>query len=399
MKTTGGRDTFLLFIVLILAIGAVCYLFVIKKSLKKLNDAKAELAIVEQEKAEKDAIIQQAAELDAIVVQLNNSIKEKEGKLLPDLKSENIQRKLYKNFEDAGIPYIVEVSNGEKQYEVVTLPDGTASRDRVMYSSYTIKVSGTDGWLWTHKENVNPATGKPYTYKPFYEQLEVVDKNRASATGSAANQVNKSAQEEGLGDINQLSSAEYIDHKQFLEALKKIQDEGLYYVKIVDINYEDQGQGFGYYSAKINVYAYDLVNRISEVNNDMPYMKWTGAENIATGGLVGLPNYFTVNSEYYTLEEGHPLYGYYLSFTDFDFSVNRPFAAWNMWGYRWLQLESVQQGASKMTPEEFQIEMDYAFGKIDATEYTKRLNELIGRNPNAAATTDTTANTTVNATA
>ena len=32
MKTTGGRDTFLLFVVLILAIGAVCYLFVIKKS-------------------------------------------------------------------------------------------------------------------------------------------------------------------------------------------------------------------------------------------------------------------------------------------------------------------------------------------------------------------------------
>ena len=355
------------------------------------------MAIVEQEKAEKDAIIQQARELDALVVQLTNSIKEKEGKLLPDLKSENIQRKLYKNFEDAGIPYIVEVSNSEKQYEIVTLPDGTASRDRVMYSSYKIKVSGTDGWLWTHNENINPATGKPYTYKPFYEQMEVIDKNKASAAGGAATTVNKSAQEEGItGNINELTSSEYVDHKQFLEALKKIQDEGLYYVKIVDVNYEDQGQGFGFYSATINVYAFDLVNRISEVNNDMPYMKWTGAENIATGGLVGLPNYFTVNSDFYTLEEGHPLYGYYLSFVDFDFNVNRPFAAWNMWGYRWNQLETLKQNASKMTPEELQIEMDFAFGKIDLAEYTKRLGELIGRNPNGTqtTTTDTTANTT-----
>ena len=128
----------------------------------------------------------------------------------------------------------------------------------------------------------------------------------------------------------------------------------------------------------------------------MPYLKWTGAENIATGGLVGLPNYFTVNSDFYTLEEGHPLYGYYLSFVDFDFNVNRPFAAWNMWGYRWNQLETLKQNASKMTPEELQIEMDFAFGKIDLAEYTKRLGELIGRNPNGTTTTttDTTANTT-----
>ena len=64
MKNSGGRDTFLLFIVLLLALGAVCWLCVIQKNVDKLNDVKDELRTVEQEKARNDAIIQQAQQLD-----------------------------------------------------------------------------------------------------------------------------------------------------------------------------------------------------------------------------------------------------------------------------------------------------------------------------------------------
>ena len=111
MKNSSGRDTFLLFIVLLLALGAVCYLCIIKKNLDKLNTVKEELAQVEQEKAMNDAIIQQAEQLDAQREELKNQLQTLENKLLPELYTSAIQRKLFKHFEDAGIPYIVEVSN------------------------------------------------------------------------------------------------------------------------------------------------------------------------------------------------------------------------------------------------------------------------------------------------
>ena len=75
MKNSNGRDTFLLFVVLLLALGAVCYLCIIKKNLDKLNTVKEELAQVEQEKAMNDAIIQQAEQLDTTNVEIADHIK------------------------------------------------------------------------------------------------------------------------------------------------------------------------------------------------------------------------------------------------------------------------------------------------------------------------------------
>ena len=102
MKNSGGRDTFLLFIVLLLALGAVCYLCVIKKNFDKLNDVKDELKQVEQEKAQKDAIIAQAEALNEQSKQLKGQLKTLENKMLPELVTGSIQRNLYKQFEDAG---------------------------------------------------------------------------------------------------------------------------------------------------------------------------------------------------------------------------------------------------------------------------------------------------------
>ena len=152
MKNSGGRDTFLLFIVLLLALGAVCYLFVIKKNIDKLADVKEELRTVEAEKAQKDAIIEQAKALDAQSAELKKQIEELENKILPDLDTSAIQRKLYKHFEDAGIPFYVEVTNTPLAYDTVTLANGQTSQNRTKDSSYTVKVSGTDGFLLTNDE-------------------------------------------------------------------------------------------------------------------------------------------------------------------------------------------------------------------------------------------------------
>ena len=280
MKNSGGRDTFLLFIVLLLALGAVCYLCVIKKNFDKLAEVKEELRVVEAEKAKNDAIIQQAQQLDEQREQLKKQIEALETKVLPSLDTSAIQRKLYKHFEDAGIPYIVEVTNTAIEYQTVTMTNGATSPNRVMTSNYRVKVSGTDGWLMTHDE----ADDIPYMV--FYYQLGI-------QPGDEQTQ-NPEAEKIGVKSANDLKTSVYAGYDQFIEALKAIQADAPDYVKISNISIEDTDQGFCTYAATVSVFAYDLVDRLSVAPTNMEYMNWVGAEQIATGGLVGLPSYFVV---------------------------------------------------------------------------------------------------------
>ena len=377
MKNSNGRDTFLLFIVLLLALGAVCYLCIIKKNLDKLNTVKEELAQVEQEKAMNDAIIQQAEQLDAQREELKNQLQTLENKLLPELYTSAIQRKLFKHFEDAGIPYIVEVSNTPLEYELVNMTDGKVSPDRVISSRYKIRVAGTDGWLITHDEE--DALG--IDYRVFYNQLAIPQDDQ--------NTVNPEAQAIGLISAKEIKSAIYVGYDEFVTALKAIQADAPDYVKISSIEIEDMAQGFCEYSAEVDVFAYDLIDRISAAPTNMNYMNWVGAENIVTGGIVGLPSYFVVtNPELYHVPESSPLYGRYLSLLSYDFSVNRPFAAWSHWGYEWLNLKEVLEDAGKLPPFISRLNIAYSIGAISTEEYNQQYAELTGQKPETQDTGD-----------
>ena len=377
MKNSSGRDTFLLFIVLLLALGAVCYLCIIKKNLDKLNTVKEELAQVEQEKAMNDAIIQQAEQLDAQREELKNQLQTLENKLLPELYTSAIQRKLFKHFEDAGIPYIVEVSNTPLEYELVNMTDGKVSPDRVISSRYKIRVAGTDGWLITHDEE--DALG--IDYRVFYNQLAIPQDDQ--------NTVNPEAKAIGLTSAKEIKSAIYVGYDEFVTALKAIQADAPDYVKISSIEIEDMAQGFCEYSAEVDVFAYDLIDRISAAPTNMNYMNWVGAENIVTGGIVGLPSYFVVtNPELYHVPETSPLYGRYLSFLSYDFSVNRPFAAWSHWGYEWLNLKEVLEDAGEQPPFISRLNIAYIIGAISTEEYNQQYAELTGQKPEAQDTGD-----------
>ena len=363
MKNSGGRDTFLLFIVLILVLGAVCYLCVIKKNFDRLNEVKDELKVVEAEKAKNDAIIQQAQELDAERERLKTEIQSLETKMLPSLDTSAIQRKLYKHFEDAGIPFYVEVENTIPVYDTVTMANGVTSPNRVKSSTYTIQVSGTDGWLLTHDE------GDDIPYQVFYNQLGIPFDDDGTT-------VNKEAQKIGYDNANEIKTSTYVGYDQFVEAIKAIQADAPDYVKITDIQIEDTKQGFCYYKASVDVFSYELVDRISVAPTDMEYMKWVGAEQIATGGLVGLPSYFVViNPDAYKVSESSPLRGHFISFTAYDFNVNRPFAAWNHWAYEWNLLDDTLSETASMPPELQQLEIQYHLGMIKKEDYDKILEE------------------------
>lgn len=377
MKNSGGKDTFLLFVVLLLALGAVCYLCIIKKNLDKLNTVKEELSQVEQEKAMNDAIIQQAEQLDAQREELKNQLQTLENKLLPELYTSAIQRRLFKHFEDAGIPYIVEVSNTPLEYELVNMTDGKVSPNRVMSSRYKIKVSGTDGWLITHDEEIE----RGIDYRVFYNQLSIPMDDK--------NTVNPEAQALGLTSAKEIKTAVYAGYDEFVAGLKAIQADAPDYVKIASIEIEDMAQGFCEYTAEVDVFAYDLIDRISAAPTSMNYMNWVGAENIAKGGIVGLPTYFVVtNPDLYHVPESSPLYGRYLSFVSFDFSVNRPFAAWSHWGYEWMTLKQVIEDAATQPPFLSQLTIAYNIGAITPEEYNQKYAELTGQKPENQDTGD-----------
>lgn len=387
MKKSGSRDTVLLFIVLLLALGTICYLLVIKKNFDKLSSVKEELAAVEAEKAKNDAIIQQAQQLDEEREKLKTQIQTLENKFLPDLYTSAIQRKLYKHFEDAGIPFIVEISNTQPAYDVVNMTDGKTSPNRVMSSTYTISVSGTDGFLITHDEEDQ----MDLSYEVFYNQLLI---------GPGSNVANPEGAKYGVTNANDLKTSTYVGYEEFVKACEAIQADAPDYVKLNEISIEDKDVGFCYYTAKVDVYAYDLVSRLSAASTDMEYMKWVGAENIATGGLVGIPNYFLVtNPNLYHVPESSPLYGRYISFLSFDWATNRPFAAWSHWGYEWNNLDQIIKNGTKNPPEILRLTIQYQIGAITTEEYNRVYAELTKGQaaPITTETEDTNANTNTNA--
>jgi len=369
MKNSGGRDTFLLFIVLLLALGAVCWLCVIQKNVDKLNDVKDELRAVEQEKARNDAIIQQAQQLDQEKEALKAQLQSLETKLLPELITGSIQRKLFKNLEDANIPFIVEVSNTPITYDTVIKTDGKISDNRVKSSRYTFKVSGTDGFLLTHDEVGDGKVPVDLPYTVFYSQFQM--------RNADPNAANPEAQKYGYNSANDIKTKTYVGYDEFVAAIKKIETDAPDYVKIAEIGLEDTKQGFCTFTVAVDVYAYELIDRISPAPTNMLYQSWVGAENIATGGLVGLPSYFVViNPEFYKVPESSPLYGRFISFMSYQFQVNRPFAAWSHWGYEWNYMEETFKQAEALPPLLAELLIRYKIGAITPEEYNALVNEF-----------------------
>ena len=387
MKNSGSRDTILLFVVLLLALGAVCYLCVIKKNLDNLSETRDELASVEQEKARNDLIIQQADELDEQKSALLGEIQGIEGKLLPDLNSAAIQRQIYEHFKTNNIPFIVKVENTPLNYETVTLPNGTVSTDRVKYSTYKVRVSGTDGFLLNHDE------GDMIPDEIFYNQLSIPLGDDKTQNKAALDYAKATGLD--IKNANDFKSQSYIGYTEFVNALQEIQNEALDYVKISDIEIEDMQQGYCEFTASVDVYAYDLVNRKSEANNSLTYMGWVGDKNITTGGLVGLPSYFFLKSPNYNVNSDSPLFGCYLSFVAYDFNVNRPFAAWNHWAYEWQLFDEVKADLDKL-PEDLKfLEIQYRMGMITTADYEKAISEYVKSN-NLAGQADADANANTN---
>ncbi len=287
-----GRETILLFLLVMVVIIGGSVLLLINPARDSLATAKADYDMVKAEKDQKDAIIEAEKELNSEKNSLTSSIIEMENVLLPTLNTEAIAQRLYGFFTEADIPYYAEISSTEKAYETVTLSDGTSSLDKAVHTTFTIKVSGTDGYLMTRDED------DAHTYTELNDELH---------------------------------SSEYVGYAQFYAALQSIASDYPDAVKITEVAIEDTNQGFCFFTATVDVWAYDLQSRLSDPSADTNYVVWVDNGAIATGGIVGIPSQYAILTGFSPVANTSPLYGTCIHANDFEF--DRPFAAWNHWGY------------------------------------------------------------------
>ena len=92
-----------------------------------------------------------------------------------------------------------------------------------------------------------------------------------------------------------------------------------------------------------------------------------------------------INPNLYKVSPSSPLYGHYLSFSSYNFSTNRPFAAWNHWAYEWNLIDDVLSAASDVDPVLRQVEIRYRLGMMSQEEYNQIMEEYQKQLMEAAA--------------
>jgi hypothetical protein len=82
-----------------------------------------------------------------------------------------------------------------------------------------------------------------------------------------------------------------VGYKEFIKAVKDIEDDNPESVRIHSISFEDSGQGFMSFTASIEVLAFILPDRISTADMQQDYIVWGGTDvdAITSDGLVGIP--------------------------------------------------------------------------------------------------------------
>lgn len=204
--------------------------------LSPANDLLAQRQIEYQNlKAADDAnqqIISNVAALDASLTALKSNVGKIENSLLPELDTEVLSEHFAKIFEKNGLHYITEISSEPIVTEQLTLTDGTASKDTIQWIRIKMKVSGTDG----KTEGGVPAVG----------------------------------------------------YDAFMSAVKEIEGVKPDAIHVSSVSMEDTDQGFQYFLVSVDVFEFNLYNRVSSIDPSDPFITWD-RDAVAAGGFMGTP--------------------------------------------------------------------------------------------------------------
>lgn len=237
-----GRETTLILVMLVVLLLLGYYLFLLAPAQDKLSVLENELVAVKSTKVANDAIIVKQLDLETQITESKEQASAIEKLLLPELRAEAITERLQAAFISAGIPFITECTGEPVVNNQILLPDGTFSDNQLVSVIFNITASGSDG--------IAPTILDEFTATPAL-----------------------------------------VGYEEFIQAVKDIEDDNTESVRIKSISFEDSGQGFMFYTASIEVFAFYLPDRISTADLEQDYITWGGTDvnDITSDGLVGVP--------------------------------------------------------------------------------------------------------------
>jgi len=231
-----GREMIMILGLLLIVLVAGYWFLIFSPAMNQLNTNNTNLKNLRTTYDSNQAIINSNVVLDATRTDLKKNIAAEEVRLLPELKSEVISANLSKVFADAGLTTITELSCASPVLEQVMLPNGTPSENSVQWVMVDFKLSGTDG---------------------------------STPDGSAA-------------------GATKVGYEQFMTAIHTIEAISPETIHVASISMEETDQGFQYFSASIQVFAFNVPVRETPIDPSQSYIQWE-RDPVTVGGIFGIP--------------------------------------------------------------------------------------------------------------
>lgn len=263
MGNLGKREQYYLMLLGIVVVVVLIYFFGIRNLGTKYDDLVNERTRLEEQLAYYEALKTQNAETQAQIDQLKTEISNEEERFLPYICSEAIEQYVLKTFENAGCPYLVNVTTSDEVPAVVTLPNGNSATDRLLDKRVTVQYCTTDGY------NI-----------PEYNRSTTVISNGV---------IDEEAFNAYLDEMYWHGADSRVGYSEFISALKTLESENPDCIKVHSISISSEG-GYILLNAEIDFYSVTFNNRVSEPDTGAPYVTWAGDTNINTdGGFIGYP--------------------------------------------------------------------------------------------------------------
>ena len=264
MNNLTAREKGFMYVITLLIIVVLGYFFGIRNLNNKYDEYKVELQTLQERKAYLDQLRENNASMANEIELLKTACADLELSFIDQIETECLEQYILKTFEDAGCPFLVNVSATDVGMPAVTYPDGSTSPDGLVCMKIDVTYSSTDGYTVT-QYNRNP---------DFTAAAEI-------------------PVEEQIAELStMMGQGEYAERKgydEFIAALKKINKENPQCIKVDNIAVTEEN-GAMILTASINFYGTSLRNRLSVDDSKAPYTYWCGDKNVDTkGGFIGYP--------------------------------------------------------------------------------------------------------------
>ena len=226
------RETFMLIALLFFVVIAGFWFTILSPARNTLSEVQSNYDSLKAADDANQEIINSVVSLSENRDALKSSIVQIENELLPELDTEVITEHLANIFENNGMKFITEITCDPIVTEQLLLSDNTYSNNSVQWVRVNMKVSGTDGVT----EGGVPAVG----------------------------------------------------YNEFIKSVKEIEAVSPDTIHVYSVSIEDTAQGFQFFNISVDVYAFDLPDRIEAYDPTAPYITWD-RDAAAAGGILGVP--------------------------------------------------------------------------------------------------------------